>query len=74
MKILAISLGFALILLGLIFITLKLAGCVAWGWWIVTAPFWAPSLCGPALLVGIAFVAVVSGALLPLAMLYRLVK
>ncbi|EKN6090349.1 transmembrane Fragile-X-F protein [Yersinia enterocolitica] len=26
--------------LGLIFITLKLMGYIAWSWWWVTAPFW----------------------------------
>jgi hypothetical protein len=25
---------------GLIFVTLKLAGVIAWPWWIVTIPFW----------------------------------
>ncbi|EMO1103973.1 TPA: hypothetical protein ACX1S2_003903 [Yersinia enterocolitica] len=26
--------------LGLIFVTLKLMGYIAWSWWWVTAPFW----------------------------------
>lgn len=26
--------------LGLIFITLKLTGCINWSWWWVTAPLW----------------------------------
>lgn len=29
-------------ILGLIFITLKLTGYIAWSWWWVLAPFWAP--------------------------------
>lgn len=29
-------------ILGLIFITLKLTGHIAWSWWWVLAPFWAP--------------------------------
>lgn len=29
-------------LLGLIFITLKLTGYIAWSWWLVLAPFWIP--------------------------------
>ncbi|HBC7417597.1 TPA: hypothetical protein KEY88_000234 [Serratia marcescens] len=28
--------------LALIFITLKLMGYIAWSWWWVTAPLWAP--------------------------------
>lgn len=31
-----------LTVLGLIFITLKLTGHVAWSWWWVLAPFWGP--------------------------------
>lgn len=27
-------------LLGVVFITLKLTGVIAWSWWWVTAPFW----------------------------------
>ena len=30
----------ALIMLGLIFITLKLTGFITWSWWGVLAPFW----------------------------------
>ena len=30
-----------LTILGLIFITLKLTGNIAWSWWWVLAPFWA---------------------------------
>ncbi len=25
-----------------LFVVLKLTGVVAWSWWIVTSPFWAP--------------------------------
>lgn len=30
------------IILFLIFMTLKLCGVIAWSWWWVTAPIWAP--------------------------------
>jgi len=30
--------------LGLIFITLKLTNFIAWSWWWVLSPFWAPFL------------------------------
>ena len=29
-------------ILGLIFITLKLTGFIAWSWWWVLSPFWIP--------------------------------
>jgi membrane protein YdbS with pleckstrin-like domain len=29
-----------LVVLGMIFVTLKLMGYIAWSWWWVTAPFW----------------------------------
>lgn len=29
-------------ILGLIFVTLKLTGFIAWSWWWVTVPFWGP--------------------------------
>ena len=29
-------------ILGLIFITLKLTGHIAWSWWWVLSPFWIP--------------------------------
>ena len=32
------------IILFLIFMTLKLCGVIAWSWWWVTAPIWAPFL------------------------------
>lgn len=28
--------------LGLIFVTLKLTGVIAWSWWWVLLPFWGP--------------------------------
>ena len=37
-------------LLGLLFITLKLVGTINWSWWWVLAPFWIP----PAILLGFA--------------------
>lgn len=45
-------------LLGLIFITLKLTGHIAWSWWWVLAPFWGP----------FALVAVIFGGLLLVAL------
>lgn len=27
-------------LLGVVFVVLKLAGVIAWSWWMVTLPFW----------------------------------
>lgn len=32
------------IILFLIFMTLKLCGVIAWSWWWITAPIWAPIL------------------------------
>lgn len=29
-------------LLGLLFVGLRLAGCIDWPWWAVLAPFWGP--------------------------------
>lgn len=29
-------------LLGLLFVGLRLGGCIDWPWWAVLAPFWAP--------------------------------
>lgn len=38
-----VSGGFPIVgILGLIFITLKLTGHIAWSWWWVLAPFWIP--------------------------------
>ena len=34
-----IQIGF-FTLLGLLFITLKLAGVITWSWWLVTLPLW----------------------------------
>lgn len=30
-------------ILGVVFIVLKLTGNIAWSWWWVLAPFWAPA-------------------------------
>ena len=30
----------AIVLLGAVFIALKLAGVIGWSWWLVTLPFW----------------------------------
>ena len=46
------SAGFPILgILGLIFITLKLTGVIAWSWWWVLAPFWGAFLLGVILLV-----------------------
>ena len=46
--------------LGLIFITLKLTGHIAWSWWWVLAPFWIP--------IGVAFsLLAIAGVLLVIA-------
>lgn len=39
----------AIVLLGAVFIALKLAGVIGWSWWLVTLPFWG----GAALLVAL---------------------
>jgi len=44
-------------LLGVVFVTLKLAGVITWSWWWVTAPFW-----GPVVLFVIALVALIFSA------------
>lgn len=31
-------------LLGIAFVILKLTGVIAWSWWWVLAPFWAPTV------------------------------
>ena len=31
-------------ILGIVFITLKLTGYIAWSWWWVLAPFWIPAV------------------------------
>jgi len=39
----SVSVNFPLFgILGLIFITLKLTGYIAWSWWWVLSPFWIP--------------------------------
>lgn len=30
-------------IVGIIFIVLKLTGCISWAWWQVLAPFWIPA-------------------------------
>lgn len=49
-------------ILGLIFITLKLTGYIAWSWWCVLAPFWAPL----AFAIGLILVALVSVSIVAL--------
>ena len=39
-------------LLGVVFVTLKLTGVIAWSWWLVTLPFWG----GFALLAGVGII------------------
>ena len=41
-------------LLFIVFLVLKLQGTIAWSWWWVTAPLWAPSVL---VILGILFVA-----------------
>jgi hypothetical protein len=40
-KTVTIDLGGPVLLLGVVFVVLKLAGVIDWSWWIVTAPLWA---------------------------------
>lgn len=35
---------YAIPLLGVLFVTLKLLGIIGWSWWWVTLPFWGPWL------------------------------
>jgi hypothetical protein len=44
----------ALLLLGAIFVTLKLLGSIAWSWWLVAAPIWVI----PALPLGVVLAAI----------------
>lgn len=38
-----VKIGFPVFsVLGIVFITLKLVGVIAWSWWWVLAPFWMP--------------------------------
>lgn len=43
--------------LGLIFVTLKLTGVIAWFWWWVLLPFWGPIALGAVVLILAAIVA-----------------
>ena len=57
----ATSAGFPILgVLGLIFITLKLTGTIAWSWWWVLAPFWLPFLIG-AIILAVWFIAMLVG-------------
>jgi hypothetical protein len=44
-------------LLGVVFVTLKLIGIIAWSWWWVTAPFWLPTAIALGMLLILAIVA-----------------
>lgn len=46
-------------LLAIVFITLKLTGYIAWSWWWVLAPLWAPA----AVIIAIFLIAVIFAAL-----------
>jgi len=48
----------------LIFLTLKLAGIIAWSWWWVTAPLWLPSALVLATVVFGGLIALVVGVVL----------
>lgn len=59
-----------LTLLGLVFITLKLCGVIAWSWWWVTLPLWG----GLALLISILIaVCIVGGLFLAISALFAFV-
>lgn len=50
-----------LAILGLIFVTLKLTGYIAWSWWWVLAPFWVGfAIAAVVLIAALLFVALVS--------------
>lgn len=49
----------ALSLLGVAFVVLKLTGVIAWSWWAVLAPFYAPFL-----LMIVAFFVILIGAVI----------
>lgn len=49
--------------LGLIFITLKLTGHIAWSWWWVLAPFWLPIAIVLGVLIVVLIVAGIAAAL-----------
>ncbi len=40
-------------LLTIVFIVLKLTGFIAWSWWWVLAPFWAPVLLAIFIILGV---------------------
>ncbi len=42
----------ALMLLGIVFVTLKLCGVIAWSWWFVTMPFYIGIVIGLTILIG----------------------
>lgn len=47
-------------LLFLVFLVLKLTGYIAWSWWWVSAPLWAPPLAILAIIVAIGITALVA--------------
>ena len=55
--------GIALGLLGATLAVLKLAGVIAWSWWLVLAPFWAPAAVAVVLIVVTVLLARVAAAL-----------
>jgi hypothetical protein len=47
-------------ILGLIFITLKLTGYIAWSWWYVTLPFWGPFVAVIGIVLAVLLVSVIA--------------
>ena len=48
-------------LLTIVFIALKLAGCISWSWWWVFAPLWIPIAIFLVMLLVISFVYFIGG-------------
>lgn len=48
------------ILLGIVFVTLKLCGVIGWSWWWVTLPFWIAYAAGVAVLALLLLVKVIA--------------
>lgn len=55
-----VNLTHPLVLIALLFITLKLLGVITWSWWLVLIPVWVIAGCFVLLLMIIVFMAAVS--------------
>lgn len=54
------ALGFSLrVILTLIFMTLRLTGCIGWSWWWVLSPLWIPVAAWIALLLIISIIRII---------------